>query len=223
MLRHKRAVVAIVAVVATIGLIAIGSSSSAQIGSSGKEVVVVNTPTVSAQQSGQWNVGIAPTANAVNVTNPVQVINGGGNPLLVRSADPVMARRPFQKFLLISLGPGDVSTNGELIEVPAGERLVIEFVTLFATFIEDSWLHIVLSLSGDGEVYVSHHFVPAHDRIIANSIRRVIHMSEMTRLTAAPGTTLNVHISRGGSTSEARSVQITLAGYFEAVPSANQN
>jgi hypothetical protein len=114
-------------------------------------VSVVNTPTVNAQQSGAWTVGITgmpsvsivgtPTVSlaaggGVSVANSVDA-NGNPIPLLIRDADNG-ARQPF----VTSCGgltavPAQGQTAGggvcKMATVPDGKRFVIEVVTGFCT------------------------------------------------------------------------------------------
>lgn len=113
-----------------VGLIGavIPTTTQGQGGGSSKDVNVVNSPTVQAQQSGAWNVGITgtPTVNLAN--NSVQVNNPATNPVLVRDVD-ISARQPVQVEGFVSVGIGQ-SSNGKVIyTVPVGKRLVVEFVS----------------------------------------------------------------------------------------------
>ena len=107
-----------------------GGSSAAPT-SQTQNVNVVNTPTVSAQQSGVWNVGITGTPSvgldAANNTVKFDANNNTvkidpGAPVPVRDADNP-AGQPFAASCVINNNMGFPCT---LTNVPPGKRLVIE-------------------------------------------------------------------------------------------------
>ena len=114
-----------------------------------QNVNVVNTPTVSAQQSGSWNVGINGTP-AVTVANFPATTNVGidpaantvrvdtTSPLPVRDVDNP-ARHPFAASCTINNNGGFPCT---MTMVPPGKRLVIEMFQLTANGGE---LHVTLN------------------------------------------------------------------------------
>jgi hypothetical protein len=85
--------------------------------------------TVSAQQSGAWTVGISGT-HSVNLNN-VSLAQTGGLPnvLLVRAVDDP-ARQPFQQQPILDFADGAFAGayNGQPFSVPAGKRLVLEYI-----------------------------------------------------------------------------------------------
>jgi len=96
-----------------------------------QNVNVVNTPTVSAQQSGVWTVGISGTPtvglDAANNTVKFDAANNtvkidGAAPVPVRDADNP-AGQPFAAACIINNNQGFPCT---LTNVPPGKRLVIE-------------------------------------------------------------------------------------------------
>ena len=106
-------------------------------------VVISNVPTVNAQQSGAWNVGILGTPSVSLVGTPVvslaagggvsvaNAVDGSGNPipLLIRDADNP-ARQPF---ITTCQGLTPMSANNlgtcSFTTVPAGKRFVVETAT----------------------------------------------------------------------------------------------
>jgi hypothetical protein len=117
-----------------------GGTANAAPTSQPQNVNVVNTPTVTAQQSGPWNVGISGTPT-VAVTNFPGTTNVGidpaenkvkidtTNPLPVRDVDNP-ARHPFAASCTINNNNGFPCT---LTMVPPGKRLVIEMFQLTTT------------------------------------------------------------------------------------------
>jgi len=83
-------------------------------------VSVTNTPTVNAQQSGAWNVGLTGSPT-------VQVGNTAGNPVLVRDVDRPTAQ-PFEQQVEVTIPDGGGGENG-FFSVPLGKLLVIEQVS----------------------------------------------------------------------------------------------
>jgi hypothetical protein len=100
-----------------------------------QNVNVVNTPSVNAQQSGTWNVGVNGTVAVSNFpattsvaidssTNTVKIDTS--NPLSVRDIDNP-TRQPFRKSVFVSLADGSTfNAINPGITPPAGKRLVIE-------------------------------------------------------------------------------------------------
>jgi hypothetical protein len=133
-----------------------GSSGTAAPAPSTQNVNVVNTPTVKSQQDGVWNVGLAsgsnlgiagtPTVNAqqsgtwsvgINGT-PTMGIDAANNTVKIDTASPVPARdvdnparQPFFGQFDVSISNGSNSGFGNLATsaVPAGKRLVIEYIS----------------------------------------------------------------------------------------------
>jgi len=138
--------------IATVALPHIGRGASgggSAPASQPQNVNVVNTPTVSAQQSGSWNVGINGTP-AVTVANFPATTNVGidpaantvrvdtTSPLPVRDVDNP-ARYPFAASCTINNNGGFPCT---MTMVPPGKRLVIEMFQLTANGGE---LHVTLN------------------------------------------------------------------------------
>src|SRR5215510_10186376 len=117
MYEFKRSLTALTGVVILVGIATItrpltgrgasGTGSSAPT-SQTQNVNVVNTPTVNAQQSGTWNVGINGT--------PVVGLDAGNNTVKIDSSIPASvrdvdnpARQPFQAFVAVVLPFGQIS------------------------------------------------------------------------------------------------------------------
>jgi hypothetical protein len=80
-----------------------------------------NVQTVDARQSGEWNLGINPSKNTVQLVNtatdplPVKVIKDG-------------SRKPFQRRVIVT--PMGNGFQTAFMEIPAGKRLIIENVSV---------------------------------------------------------------------------------------------
>lgn len=83
-------------------------------------VSITNTPTVNAQQSGAWNVGLTGSPT-VQVGNPLS------NPVLIRDVDRATAQ-PFEQQVDVTIPDGNGGENG-FFSVPFGKLLVIEQVS----------------------------------------------------------------------------------------------
>jgi hypothetical protein len=130
-----------------VALIAVGTISSPRngYGSPGalpgapaaqtQNVNVVNTPTVNAQQSGPWTVGISGTpVVGLDAANNTVRFDADNNTVKVDSATPVSvrevdnpARQPIAGSCVINNNQGFPCT---VANVPAGKRLVIEMAQL---------------------------------------------------------------------------------------------
>ncbi len=87
-------------------------------------VAVTNTPTVNAKQSGPW---------AVALGGPVQVENTAANPLNVREV-----ATPLQTVMVHGNLDGNTSRSATLYTVPAGKRLVLQYLNVDAIVDTDS-------------------------------------------------------------------------------------
>ena len=111
----------IAALVAAVGII-IPRSTQGQAGINSKDVNVVNTPTVQAQQSGSWTVGLAGTPT-------VSVGSTADDPVWVRDVDD--ARQPYLSQTFADFTAGAPTASGNFAAVPAGKRLVVEHVSVY--------------------------------------------------------------------------------------------
>lgn len=123
----KNLIIVLFGITALIGLVGavIPTTTQGQGGVNSKDVNVVNTPTVQAQQSGAWNVGIAgtPTVNLAN-NSSVQLGNTASNPALVRDVDN--SSRQFAEISVqLSMPPGD-PVDTKIIDVPTNKRFIIK-------------------------------------------------------------------------------------------------
>jgi len=172
-----------------------GSTGGSAPTSQTQNVNVVNTPTVSAQQSGSWNVGIngTPTVTVSNfpATNNVGIDPAANtvkidatNPLPVRDVDNP-ARHPFAASCTINNNGGFPCT---LTMVPPGKRLVIEMFQLTAN---------------GGELYVT----------VANTPIKYtfLQSTQLVRVYADPLTTVQ---AAGG----AAGTVVTITGYLVDLP-----
>jgi hypothetical protein len=122
---------------------------------------------------------------------------GVASPLMVRDLDNP-ARQPFQVEL-------DQTTFA--FSVPAGKRLVIEFVSARANSAPGFSLLSINVVTTVGGVTLQHPFVPVF--VGKNGVDNSYTVSQPTRLYADPGTTVDITLGSG---------TVILSGYFVDVP-----
>ena len=182
----KNLLIAIAGLVVMVGaIIAVTpATGQGQGGMNGKDVNVVNTPTVLAQQSGPWTVGISGTPT-VRVGNTAQA------PVLGRDVDEP-ARQPFQRSGEITFAAGEVIAAVEFT-VPDGKRLVIEYVSANISSEEPLfWFTVRTSAGSSGG---THFFQPL---ALPNLPHRHV-VSQQTRLYANPGSPVIIEARRIGT------------------------
>jgi hypothetical protein len=212
--------------------------------SGGAAVTVLNTPlpvqgtvgitgSVSAAQSGTWNVGVTGTPN-VNVANSPTVSigntpsvnatqigswavgisgNTSTNPLFVRDIDNP-AKQPFVSTCSISFSTPQ-GNNCQFITVPVGKQLVIE---VFAVFIQmqvgDRPVETVLVGTQNGREYVLPY--PQSFNATSGASDAWVVSQPLTRAYADPNTTPACEV--GANPSEALSANCTISGYLVNLP-----
>ena len=171
------------------GIIAITTASGqGQGGPLGKDVNVVNTPTVLAQQGGTWDVGITGTANVRDLDEP--------------------SRQPYQRTGALDFAAGQVITTTQFT-VPSNKRLVIEYVSAQIIVSEAIFRFSVKTSAGDSQA--THFFVPM---ALPNATGLHI-VSQQTRLYAGPGTTVIIEARRINDFDlDAWSGQTAFSGYL---------
>jgi len=95
-------------------------------------VSITNAPTVHAQQSGAWNVGLTGSPT-------VQVGNALANPVLVRDVDRPTAQ-PFEQQVAVTIPDGGGGENA-FFSIPSGKLLVIQQVSAIGTAPSGQKLH----------------------------------------------------------------------------------
>lgn len=171
------------------GIIAITTAASqGQGGTLGKDVNVVNTPTVLAQQSGTWDVGITGTPSVRDLDEP--------------------SRQPYQRTGGLDFAVGQDITTTEFV-VPVNKRLVIEYVSARITVSEPIFWFSVKTSAGSAQA--THFFVPM---ALPNASGLHI-VSQQTRLYANPGSTVIIEARRVNDFDlDARSGLTGFSGYL---------
>jgi hypothetical protein len=118
-------------------------------------VIVTNTPAqaVPVSQTGTWNVGITgtPTVGLANGST-VGINNTATTPVLVRDVDNA-ARHAIQSTLSLIVPDVSDSASGTVFAVPAGERLVIESVSIEADAPSGQKVRARITASLSGNVF----------------------------------------------------------------------
>jgi hypothetical protein len=223
MYKFKNSLIAIGGLLALTGLIALmtphkgygsgGSTSASPAGQQPTNVNVINTPGVNAQQSGEWSVSLNGTPS-VNIANTpiVQLNNSSVNPLLVRDVD-VMARQPFQLNIQVGLGSG-ILDNYKTFTVPAGKRLVIEYVSGRAGLGDNQLPSFQLGTFTNGDANPTPHYLAAQQTTPGFGLYVI---SQPVRIYADAGSLHYVAIVRGSGEGTA-DVHVSISGYLENVP-----
>ncbi|MGB7068150.1 MAG: hypothetical protein WBD22_01530 [Pyrinomonadaceae bacterium] len=122
--KTKNLIIVFFGIIALIGLAGaiIPTTTQGQGGVSAKDVNVVNTPTVQAQQSGSWTVDLdgTPTVNVGSST---------ADPVWVRDVND--ARQPYLSQTFADFAAGSPTASGNFSTVPPGKRLVVEHVSVY--------------------------------------------------------------------------------------------
>jgi len=173
-----------------------------------KDVNVVNTPTV--------NVGNTPTVN-VNGTVAVEVQN---QPLQVRSAGPMEL---YHSAATVSIAANVQNGFGALAAVPAGKRLVIEYVSAVSTVASDQNINRVSlttthSTGGGSTSSVRHQFPVTDEGDAAVAGNHVFSAGGATRLYCDAGESPQAGAFRGGNVTAPATVSVTVSGYLVDAP-----
>lgn len=234
MYRFKRSLIALMGVLTLVVIVTVsmphighGASGANAPTSQTQNVNVVNAPTVSAQQTGTWNVGIN-SMPAVTVSNFPATTNVGidtaantvkidtSNPLLVRDVDNA-ARQSFRKSVSVSLADGSTfAAINPGITPPAGKRLVIEAISVSGNVpsgqkyacslnITDEFAQVLFDL--DLTLTLQGTFGPV-DTFQGNTI---------TRVYIEPSDTVAFDVFRNAGTGAA-GMRVSFSGYLVDVP-----
>ena len=198
-----RFVVGVIAVLATITTFGQGSRPPSDVNVvNTPNVNVVNTPTVDARQLGSWSVGINGTPN-------VTVGNTAGDPVLVRNVENA-ARHPFHA--TADCFTNELSCSTTIAFVPAGKRLLIEYVSLQATSLPSGQVATMIISTLLGTRPAAHYFSPTPPATMLGTVTRA-GLGQQVRIHA--GTETNVSVSGIKGVSGFGAFSFTISGYLE--------
>jgi hypothetical protein len=181
-----------------------------------------------------WALGMASWAHAQTPSVPVRVINGVSRPVPIVStapADvnvlslpavgsrPAPTRTPFQRGFFIQVPSGTMSAS-QSFQVPAGKRLVLEFVAGNTRLSDWEYVRLTLWTIAGGES-VGHEIAPTtYRRAFEGSDPPVnpdlvIGFSQLVKIYADPGSSVSLSFLRTENR-EAGSAALTasLSGYL---------
>ena len=193
--------------------------ASAPIGNSApsdKDVRVINTTLEPVPTAAQ---GTTTIAGNVGITGTPTVTLAPGANVGINGTVAVMnindAAQPFQASASADQSGTNVSTLN-VATVPAGKRLVIEWVTMGAQVPPGQHAEILSITTSSGTGGHSHSFVihPQPDAVIGDAIFRA---NQSLRLYANPGTTVSALFRRNTSAGTAN-WGVTISGYLVDVP-----
>ena len=165
-----------------------------------RDVNVSNQPTVDARQAGEWG---------------VSVNSSPANPVSVRDVDR-QAREPFQEQAFVTYEEGGIFQFADLYVVPAGKRLVIEYVSFGSSLHPGQALNSFAIHARLGAKEVTH-VVPLTAGTDFGSPRYVA--SHAVKMYADPGTKVRAAFSRdftANPSTGGTGALISLTGYLEA-------
>ena len=128
----------------------------------------------------------------------------------VREVDnPV--RNPYQQAFFVFMAAGESGMDVDLAPVPAGKRLVIEYVSIRARLASDQTLFMVLGTTAGGAG--ANHSIPVSQTFATfiNSFRVV--GGETLRIYADPGTTPFLSVDRNNTVGGMDGI-VTVSGYY---------
>jgi hypothetical protein len=183
-------------------------------------VTVANTPSVNARQSGAWSVSLSGPAEVQGTVNAAQAgawavgIDPLANTVRLDAQEPIAVRdvdagalEPFQ---------ADLQDDAPVI-VPAGRRLVIEFVSLTAFGREDTgFLQAFVTTTAGGRT--ARHVIATtmHPFTVdGETTNRYYHATHRALLYADPGTEVRYGAAQSGATN---ATTVSISGRLFPLP-----
>lgn len=167
-------------------------------------IVTVTTPRVSYGSGGA----------APGPEKPVVVVNTAAEPVPARDVDNP-AREPFQRFLVGQVDDGEINAGDSVsFSVPAGKRLVIEYVSLLGVVPAGQKLRVKIDAFAGGPG--SHQLTLSNEGSFQAG-RDDYKASHLTRIYADPGTDVFLRVARN-STSGVAGINASVSGYLVDVP-----
>jgi len=166
---------------------------------------------VPAQQSGSWSVGLAPTANTVQLASSV------ASPVVIRNAND--AAQPFQRQIAMPIPLGQQQASGSFT-VPTGKRFVIEEVTGSFIWPDGGELKVPIRFSVQTTTggNTAAHFLQV-SWIYGSTSEYTAHLPAPARIYADPGTSVEAHVLlRTAPLNGTPEADLTVSGYLVDVP-----
>ncbi len=198
----------LILVAAGFAAIALMPAAAAPRASTDKDVRVINTPAEPVPVVGNVGVvgtptvGLSPSANTVNIAMPT-------SPLPVQVTE-VAPRQPVQVFKHVEPLPFDLEQP--IYTVPAGKRLVVEYVSTYMVIPVGSGAFANITTEVGGTT--ARHYLPMTEQTTYDAGTTEVSVGQqLTRLYADPGTTVvyEVHRNTGSLNTE---TEISFSGYL---------
>lgn len=154
-------------------------------------VGLTGTPTVLAQQSGPWTVGLSNNSVTLAGTPTVIIGNAATSPVPVRDADNA-ARSPFAGYCIATGQPSMSLTPNCTIAVPPGARLVVEYVSANMGFISGILGSLAVDATSNGQGSRAL-FQPARDPVTYYGGVSQAVIGSQARIYSDPGTALTFY------------------------------
>jgi hypothetical protein len=154
----------------------------------------------------------AQTSN-VNVVNTpsVNVVNTPAAPVFVRDVDNP-AKQPFETTGLLAFSDGQYDIELTVTTVPAGKRLIIEYVSLYATLFTGQSL-VFATLHSTGNNGNAYHRLPITGPTNDGGYDEFM-VSQAIRMYADPGTPVTLRVRRSTSSGYSLDGDYAISGYF---------
>jgi hypothetical protein len=186
------------------------------------DVTVVNTSTnpvpITVQGTADVNVSNTPTVKLASGTT-VQVGNTETNPVRVQNTDE-SARQPFRAMVNAFFEDSTIIYQ-DVVTVPAGKRLVIEYVSGMAAVGIGQKVLFFIGHTRPSEPDLFYYFTATPQGELVNLGAGKEHFTacQLTRIYAEAGENIYFRAKRSSSDSVHNYAQLTISGYFVDVPS----
>jgi len=141
-------------------------------------------------------------------------LRSGSAVMMLGGADPAL--QPYRAHWSMGIYSGESSKTRHL-DVPAGKRLVIEFVTISAVLPKRQHTVVTFYVRSSPTLQTPYWFHPRISEPREGS-RRSHGLSLCTRIYVDPGSRMEVTAARGPSTSSDALVRVSVSGYLADVP-----
>jgi hypothetical protein len=136
-------------------------------------------------------------------------------PALAGGANPAL--QPFRGHWSIVIHSGDGTSETHHVDVPAGKRLVIEFVTITAALPKRQHSVVTFYIRQSPTLRTPYWF---HPRVVEprRGTKYSHGLTQSTRIYADPATRVEVTASRGPATSSDVLVRVSFSGHLVDIP-----
>jgi hypothetical protein len=162
-------------------------------------LLIVAAPLVANAQTKDLSNDSAPSAG--EITNQSDVVT---------AIDPGDGFQPFQTMVVFNQQPGFNSSQVDILTVPTGKRLVIEFVTVNTQLPSGQRAVSFQLVPGGGAAF----FLLVNEQPAAVNGDAIFRAAQSLRLYANPGTLVRINLGRSSSLGIGQ-YQVAVSGYLE--------